>query len=493
MKRRFLLISMCAAVMFFSSCSKEDNTVDTKEVNNQTEVNATKAITVSAKQKSSVSKVALGDKNSANTKYEEVFSEGEVLKLYLNGDEIASLDIQSGQRTTSATFTGEIPLSADGKSISAKILPKDSPSELTECSSFAAAVSTYASLYGTFTYNASADNFAVTLYDEVSYFVVETNMSAVDINGNDYTVSNNSVVFAFKENQTVSSTKLGLNSQALAAGGNVYFKTVNVVTGITLNKTSTTIVDASETLTATISPANATNNSVTWTSSNTDVATVNENGEVTAVASGTAIITATANDGSGVYRECYVRVESNASATPISDLDHLYESGKYILQNDIEVEHFLIDPNTNIDIDLNGHTITTTKEAHVDNATLTLRGSGTIYCAVWNPDPENPSYELRHNGFSLNENAVLNLYGNVTITNARNGVALFENSVLNICDNVKITNDQTGVFVMEASSKINMYGGTITGCDFGVSTAGSQNVLNNQGGTISGNTLKDIE
>ena len=79
---------MCAAVMFFSSCSKEDNTVDTKEVNNQTEVNATKAITVSAKQKSSVSKVALGNKNSENTKYEEVFSEGDILTLYLDNKAI---------------------------------------------------------------------------------------------------------------------------------------------------------------------------------------------------------------------------------------------------------------------------------------------------------------------------------------------------------------------------------------------------------------------
>lgn len=442
MKRKFLLISMCAAVMFFSSCSKEDNgSVDTKEVNNQTEVNATKAITVSAKQKSSVSKVALGNENQG--KYEEVFSEGEVLTLYLNNEVITTLELTDGAGKTSATFSGEIPLSADGKTISAKILPKDSPSGLTECSSFATAVSNYASLYGTFTYNASDENFAVTLDDEVSYFVVETNkFSEVDINGNDYTVSNNSVVFAFKENQTVSSTKLELNSVALTAGGNVYFKTLNVVTGISLNKTSTVIsAGGKETLTATILPANATNNSVTWTSSNTDVATVNENGEVTAVASGTAIITATANDGSGVYRECYVRVESNASATSISDLDHLYESGKYILQNDIEVDYFYTVPNTNIDIDLNGHTITVSTGIMVNNATLTLRGSGTII-------------GCEKLGVSLEENSVLNLYDNVTI-NSMTGVEMHRNSVLNICDNVTISR------VHAPDGKVNMYGGYI--------------------------------
>ena len=51
-------------------------------------------------------------------------------------------------------------------------------------------------------------------------------------------------------------------------------------------------------LTIEIEPNNATNKSVTWTSSNPDVATVDENGLVTAVAErGTTIITVTTNDG----------------------------------------------------------------------------------------------------------------------------------------------------------------------------------------------------
>ena len=319
MKRKFLLISMCAAVMFFSSCSKEDNNVDAKEVNNQTEVNATKAITVSAKQKSSVSKVALGNENQG--KYEEVFSEGEVLKLYLNGDEIASLDLTDGAGTTSATFSGEIPLSADGKTISAKILPKETPSGLTECSSFAAAVSTFASLYGEFNYDASAERFSVTLDDEVSYFVVETNkFSEVDINGNNYTVSNNSVVFAFNESLNVSSTALELNSVALTAGGNVYFKTLNsiLVTSITLSEAELEITEGK---TATLSvtsvlPDNADDKTYTWTSDNERIATVDENGVVTAVNYlGVASIRATANDGSGVYGECNVSVREASSET----------------------------------------------------------------------------------------------------------------------------------------------------------------------------------
>jgi len=50
-------------------------------------------------------------------------------------------------------------------------------------------------------------------------------------------------------------------------------------------------------LEATITPENATNKTVTWTSSNPEVATVDANGLVTAVANGTCTITATTTDG----------------------------------------------------------------------------------------------------------------------------------------------------------------------------------------------------
>ena len=72
---------------------------------------------------------------------------------------------------------------------------------------------------------------------------------------------------------------------------------ITEATAISLNKTSLSLeVGNSETLTATISPSNATDKTITWTSSNITVATV-ENGKITAKAEGTAIITAkTIND-----------------------------------------------------------------------------------------------------------------------------------------------------------------------------------------------------
>ena len=70
------------------------------------------------------------------------------------------------------------------------------------------------------------------------------------------------------------------------------------VTGVTLEKESTSIeVGGSEVLSYTVSPNNATDQSVTWTSSNTNVATVSASGRVEGVAEGTATITVRTTDG----------------------------------------------------------------------------------------------------------------------------------------------------------------------------------------------------
>lgn len=70
------------------------------------------------------------------------------------------------------------------------------------------------------------------------------------------------------------------------------------VTGVTLNQNSASIeVGDTLQLTATVSPSNATNKAVTWSSNHTNIATVS-NGLVTGVAAGSATITVTTSDGS---------------------------------------------------------------------------------------------------------------------------------------------------------------------------------------------------
>ena len=80
------------------------------------------------------------------------------------------------------------------------------------------------------------------------------------------------------------------------------------VTSITLDAEATINVGETKTLTATVAPDNATDKTVSWNSDNETVATVAD-GVVTAVAAGTATITATANDGSGVKATCTVTVK----------------------------------------------------------------------------------------------------------------------------------------------------------------------------------------
>ena len=80
------------------------------------------------------------------------------------------------------------------------------------------------------------------------------------------------------------------------------------VTGVTLDKTSISLlVGDSETLTATVTPADAENQKLTWSSDKPAVATVDDNGKVTAVKAGEATVTVTTRDG-GKTATCRVTV-----------------------------------------------------------------------------------------------------------------------------------------------------------------------------------------
>ena len=85
----------------------------------------------------------------------------------------------------------------------------------------------------------------------------------------------------------------------LDAGADDYITKPVKVSGIILSQTSLTMTSKGQTvsLTATVNPGNAANKSITWSSSNSSIATVSANGTVTAVTNGTADITATAADG----------------------------------------------------------------------------------------------------------------------------------------------------------------------------------------------------
>ena len=105
--------------------------------------------------------------------------------------------------------------------------------------------------------------------------------------------------------------------------GSVYLTTCSTqtvpVTGVSVSPTSATLsVGGTQQLTRTISPANATNQNVTWSSSNTSVATVNSSGLVTAVAAGTATITVTTQEGNFTATSAITVNTTNVPVTGVS-------------------------------------------------------------------------------------------------------------------------------------------------------------------------------
>lgn len=84
------------------------------------------------------------------------------------------------------------------------------------------------------------------------------------------------------------------------------------VTSISLDNSSLTLTVGGEaTLSVTtILPENANDKSYTWSSSDSDIASVDNGGKVTAKSKGNTTIKATANDGSGVFASCSVKVKN---------------------------------------------------------------------------------------------------------------------------------------------------------------------------------------
>ncbi len=77
--------------------------------------------------------------------------------------------------------------------------------------------------------------------------------------------------------------------------------------------TKSVAVGATVKLNATVTPDNATNKAINWTSSDETKATVSKDGTVTGVAAGTVTITATSADNASAKATCAVTVTADAN------------------------------------------------------------------------------------------------------------------------------------------------------------------------------------
>ena len=142
-------------------------------------------------------------------------------------------------------------------------------------------------------------------------------------------VSSNPAIAIVDENGTITALKAGTATITARTtdGSNLSASCAvtvlqRMVTSITLNKSSTSLYTGdSETLVATVSPSNASNKTVSWSSSKTSVATVDQNGKVTAVKAGTATITVRTTDGSNLSASCTVTVWQLATGITLNSDD----------------------------------------------------------------------------------------------------------------------------------------------------------------------------
>lgn len=133
----------------------------------------------------------------------------------------------------------------------------------------------------------------------LTYTIADTSVATVDENG---------LITGLKNGETelTLSNELGLSTIATV-------KVVTSPTGITLDRESVTTTGSFQ-LTATITPDTANvNTDITWSSSNSNIASVDSSGYVRRVSSGYAVITATT--GNGKTAQCQVTMKSTSHSS----------------------------------------------------------------------------------------------------------------------------------------------------------------------------------
>ncbi len=158
-----------------------------------------------------------------------------------------------------------------------------------------------------------------------SYTLVATVKSNAATNPAIKWTSSNTNIASVDSNGKVSGKAVGtITITAAAQDGSgakatCIVRVVRQATSITLNRTSyTTVEGRTFKLTATVKPSNASYKTLNWSSSDEDVAIVDSNGNVTAVAEGTVTIKATAKDNSGKTATCFVIVQKRTPANSVT-------------------------------------------------------------------------------------------------------------------------------------------------------------------------------
>lgn len=247
------------------------------------------------------------------------------------------------------------------------------------------------------------------------------------------------------------------------------------VSSVSVNKSKISLLaGSSTTLKAVISPSNATEKGVKWTSSDKSVATVNSNGKVTAKGRGTATITCTTVDGAK-KATCKVTVITKK----ISSIS-LNKTSMKISYNTSATLKVTVSPK-GADKSLVKWSSSDTKVAKVDkNGKVTAVGEGTAIitckpadggkgkgatCKVQVEKQNVIGIKLSHTGLTMNKGLSFQLTGLVLPTNASDKRVLWTTSDVNVA-----SVSSTGLVTARGSGKctikaIAVDGGYVAACE----------------------------
>ena len=296
-----------------------------------------------------------------------------------------------------------------------------------------------------------------TFSKKITWSSSDTNVATVDANGTVIAKSaGTAVITATTENGKTASCTVTVEKKLIP------------ITEVCLDKSSATLPEGETTaLTATVLPENTTDSkNVSWSSSNSEVAIVDANGTVTAKSAGTAIITATSENGKTA--SCAITVEKKL--IPITEVS-LSESAVGIIEgNTHKLTATVLPENTtdskSVSWSSNNEAVATVSE----DGTITAKSAGTAVitatstngktagCTVTVSKKEIPIVDVALNRTSatITEGDILNLTATVlpeNTTESKNiGWSSSNNDIATVDSTGKVTAKQAGTVVITATS-----------------------------------------
>ena len=214
-------------------------------------------------------------------------------------------------------------------------------------------------------------------------------------------------------------------------------KKIVLVESVTLGKTELELVvnEADVTLTATVKPDDATDKTVTWTSSNPAVATVDANGTVHAVAAGTATITAQAGDKTAT---CVVTVTDAPIAIDLSKLTAAYEAQNGDVLTGTLKENVKITIADGATVTLDNVTINGANLGDFNWAGITCDGDATIILKDGSTNTVT-GFNSNYPGIQVSSEGTLTIQGTGSLTASSNGRGAGIGGGMSInCGNIEI-------------------------------------------------------